>query len=155
MNRANYVVKGILGSNPQHHIHLTLEFGVPLVIILICRAHGVQVADLYVIVKAKHIGKEGVGVSDWDKLVANLFLFLLQWVSCCHRVCLVQVLVDFLNALIHFGAWRFPLIPVIHHHRYKCFPVTPTSWMGVLNTFDSIQVRVDVRQMVLIDGNIP
>ncbi len=84
-----------------------LELGVPLVIVPVCQAHGAQVADLYVIVKTKHIGREGGGVCDWGKLVAILFLFVVQQVNCCCWVCLVQVLVEFLNALIHFGAWRF------------------------------------------------
>ncbi len=83
------MVKGILGGNLQHNIPWTLELGVPLVIVPIRRAHGVQVADLYVIVKAEHIGREGGGFSDLDKLVAILFLFVVQWVNCCHRVCLV------------------------------------------------------------------
>ena len=105
-----------------HHIRQTLELEIPLVIIPVHQTHGVQVADLYVIVKAEHIGREGGGFSDLDKLVAILFLFVVQWVNCCHRVCLVQVLVEFLNALIHFGAWRFTLIPVIHRHMVWCTP---------------------------------
>jgi hypothetical protein len=98
--------------------------------------------------------REGGGFSNWDKLVTILFLFVIQQVNCCRRVCLVQLLVKFLNALIHFGAWRFTLIPVIHRHRHKCFPITPTAWMGVLDTLDSIQVKIDVRQMGLIDGSM-
>ncbi len=66
----------------------------------------------------------------------------------------MQVLVEFLNALIHFDAWRFALIPVIHHHRHKCFPIPPAVWRDDLNTFDSIRVRVDVHQMGLIIGNL-
>ncbi len=132
------MVKGVLGGNPQHHIRWALELGVPLVILPICWAHGVQVAHLYVIVKTKHIGGEGGWVSNWDKLVSILFLFFTQWINCCCRVCLVKVLIEFSNALIHFGAWRFTLIPVIHHHRHKYSPITPTAWMGVLDTFDGI-----------------
>jgi hypothetical protein len=112
-------------GNPQHHIRWTLELGVPLVIVPVCWAHGVQVADLYVIVKTKHIGGEGGGVSSWGKLVSILFLFVVQWVNNCHGDCLVKVLVEFLNALIHFGAWRFTLIPVIHCHRHKFSPLPP------------------------------
>ncbi len=78
VNWANYVVKGVLGGNPQHHIHQTLELGVPSVIVPVCWTHGVRVADLYVIVKAKHIGREGGGFSNWDKLVAVLFLSVVQ-----------------------------------------------------------------------------
>ncbi len=149
------MVIGILGDNPQHHIHRTLELEVPLVIVPVCRAHGVQVAYLYVIVKAKHIQKEGGGVCDQDKLVAILFRFVVQQINCCCGVCLVHVLVELSNVLIHFGDWRFTLIPVIHHHRHKCFPVSPFAWMGVLDTFDNIRVGVDVCQMGLIDGNMP
>jgi hypothetical protein len=93
-----------------------------------------------VIVEAKHIGREGGKFSNQDSLVAILFLFIEQLVNSCRRVCLVQVFIIFLNALIHFGAWGFTFIPVIHHHRHKCFPITPTAWTGVLNTFDSVQV---------------
>ncbi len=149
------MVKGVLDGNPQHHIHWTLELGFPLVIIRVCQAHGVQIADLYVIVKTKHIRREGGRVSNWDKLVSILFLFVVLRVNCCRSVCLVQVLVEILNALIHFGAWRFTLIFVIHHHKHKYFPVTPTAWTGVLDTFDSIQVRVDIRQLGLIYGSMP
>ncbi len=99
------------------------------------------------IVEAKHIGREGGRFSNRDKLVAVLFLFVIQRVNCCRRVCLVQVLVKFSNALIHFGAWRFTLIPVIHCHRHECFPITPAVWMGVLDTFDNIRVEVGVHQM--------
>ncbi len=148
------MVKGVLGGNPQHHIHRALELGVPLVILPICWAQGVQVADLYVIVKTQHIGEEGSGVSNWDKLVSILFLFVIQRVNCCRGVCLVKVLVEFSNAHIHFDAWRFTLIPVIHPHRHRCFPITPTAWTGVLDTFDGIQVGVDVLQMGLINGNM-
>ncbi len=86
-----------------------------------------QVADLYVIVKTKHIRGEGGKVSNWDKLVSILFLFIVQQVNCCHRVCLAKVLLEFSNVLIHFDAWRFTLIPVIHHHRHKCFPIALTA----------------------------
>ncbi len=120
----------------------------------ICRAHGVRVAEWYVIVKTKHIRGEGGEGSNRDKLVSILFLFIVQWVNCFHRVCLVKVLLEFLNALIHFDAWRFTLIPVIHHHRHKCFPITPTARTGVLDTFDGFRVGVDVLQMGLIDGNM-
>ncbi len=148
------MVKGLLSGNPQHHICWTLELRVPLIIVPVCRTHGVQVVDLYVIVGAKHIGRKRGGVSNWNKLVAVLLLFIVQRVNCCCRVCLVQVLINFLNALIHFNAWRFTLIPVIHHYRHGCFPVTPAAWMGVLDTFDSIQVGVDECQVGLIDGNM-
>jgi hypothetical protein len=126
------VVKGILCGNPQNHISRALELGVPLVILPVHRAHGVQVANLYVIVKTQHIGGEGVWVNNRDKLVSILFLFVVQRVNCCCGVCLVKVHVEFLNALVHFGAWRFALIPVIHCHRHKCFPIALTAWMGVL-----------------------
>jgi hypothetical protein len=132
-----------------------LEHRVPLVILpAVCRAHCVQVADLYVIVKTQHVGGEGTGVISWDKLVSILFLIIAQWVNCGHGVCPVKVLIEFLNAPIHFGAWRFTLIPVIHHHRHKCFPITPTAWTGVLDTFDGIPVGVDVLKMGLIDGSM-
>jgi hypothetical protein len=36
LNQANYVVKGVLSGNSQHHICQTLELGVPLVIIPAC-----------------------------------------------------------------------------------------------------------------------
>ncbi len=98
------MVKGILGSNPQHHIHRMLELGVPLIIVPFCQAHGVQVADLYVIVKVEHIRGEGGSISDWENLVGIIYLFVIQQVNCCCRVCIVQVLVEFSNALIHFGA---------------------------------------------------
>jgi hypothetical protein len=104
--------------------------------------------------KTKHIGGEGGGVTNRDKLVSILFHFVVQRVNCCRRVCLVKVFVEFSNALIHFGAWRFSLIPVIHLHRHKCFAVTPIAWTGVLDAFDGIGVRVDVLQMGLIDGNM-
>ncbi len=52
--------------------------GVPLVIVPVCQTLGVRVADLYVIVEAKYIRREGGGFSNWDKLVAILFLFIVQ-----------------------------------------------------------------------------
>ena len=73
----NYVVKGILSGKPQHQICQALKLRVPLIIVPICRAHGVQVAYLYVIVELKHIEREQGGFSDWNKLVAILLLFIL------------------------------------------------------------------------------
>ncbi len=75
------MVKGLLGGSLQCHIHQTLELGIPLVIVPVCRAHGVQVADLYVIVKTKHIGREGDEVSNQDKLVRILFVFSVQLIN--------------------------------------------------------------------------
>ncbi len=147
------MVKGV-GGNPQHHMSQALKLGVPLVILLICWAHGVQVTDLFVIMKTQHIGQEGSGLSNWEKLMSILFLFVVQRVNCCHRVCLVKVLLEFLNAFIHFGVWGFTLIPIINHHRHKCFPITPTEWMGDLDTVNDIQVGVDVLQMGLVDRNM-
>ncbi len=66
------MVKGVLGGNLQHHIHWALELGVPLVILPVQRTHGVQVADLYMIVKTKHIGGEVGKVSNQDKLASIL-----------------------------------------------------------------------------------
>ncbi len=62
------MVKGILSGNPQHHICRALELRVPLIIIPICWAHGVQVAYLDVIVEAEHIGREQEGFSNWINL---------------------------------------------------------------------------------------
>jgi hypothetical protein len=87
--------------------------------------------------------------------VAILLLFTIQRIDCCCRVRLVQVLVKFSNALIHFNAWGFALIPVVHHHRHECFPILPAAWTSVLDTFDSIRVQVNECQMGLIDGGMP
>ena len=78
MNQANYVVKGILSCNPQHHICQALELRVPLIIVPVCQAHGVQAAYLYVIVEPEHIGREQGGFSDWNKLVAVFLLFITE-----------------------------------------------------------------------------
>jgi hypothetical protein len=110
----DYVVKGILSGNPQHQICWLLTLRVPLVIVPVCRAHGVRVAYLYVIVKPKNIGREQGGFSDRNKLGAILLLFIVQRFDCCHRVRLVQVLVNFPNALIHCNARGFALISVVH-----------------------------------------
>jgi hypothetical protein len=107
---------------------------------------------LYVIVEPKHIRREQGGFRNWDKLVAILLLFIVQRIECCHRVRLVQVLINFLNALIHFNAWGFTLIPVVHRHRHKCFPIPPAVWTSVLDTFDNIQVGVNECQVGLICG---
>ncbi len=144
------MVKGILGGNLQHHISQALELGVPLVILPISRAHGLQVADLYAFVKPQHVGREGAGVGNWDKLVSILFLFIVQRIYCHHWVCLMMVLIGFLNALIHFDAWRFTLISVVHRHGHKCFPITSTAWTGVLNTFNGLQVFMYSRWALLI-----
>jgi hypothetical protein len=149
------VVKGVLSCNPQYHICRALKLRVPLIIVPVCQAHGVRAAYLYVIVEAKHIGREQGGLSNQNKLVAILLLFIVQRIDCCHRVRIVQVHVKFSNALIHFNARRFALIPVVHHHRCKCFPIPPAAWTSVLDTFDSIQVGVDVCQIGLIDGDMP
>jgi hypothetical protein len=132
-----------------------LKLRVPLIIIPVCWARGVQVAYLYAIVKPKHIGREQGGFSDQKKLVAILLLFIVQRIDCCHRVCLVKVLVEFLNAFIHFNAQGFALISVVHRHRHKCFPIAPAVWTSVLDTFDSILVRVNECQVGLIDGGMP
>jgi hypothetical protein len=55
-----------------------MKFRVPLITVPVCRAHGVQVEYLYVIVEAKHIRREQGGFSDWHKLVAVLLLFIVQ-----------------------------------------------------------------------------
>jgi hypothetical protein len=86
--------------------------------------------------------------------VSIFFLFVIQRICCCHWVCLVKVLVVFLNAIIHFGAWRYTLISVIHCHRHKYFHITPTAWRGVLDTFNGIRIGVNVLQMGLIDGDM-
>jgi hypothetical protein len=72
------VVKGVLGGNPQYHICRALELWVPLIIFIVCQAHGVQVLHLYVIAKTKHIEGEGGRATNWDKLVSILFLFIIQ-----------------------------------------------------------------------------
>ncbi len=149
------MVKGILSSSLQHHICWALKLRVPLIIIPVCQAHGVQVAYLYVIVEAKHIGREQEGLSNWSKLVAILLLVIVQRIDCCCRVRLVQVLLIFLNALIHFNAQGFALIPVVHHHRHECFAISPAVWMSVLDTFGNIRVRVNERQVDFIDGDMP
>ncbi len=82
------MVKGVLGGNLQHRIHWALELRVSLVIVPVCQAHGVQVADLYVIVKTEQIGGESGGVSIWDKLVSILFPFVIQRVN--RRLCLAE-----------------------------------------------------------------
>ncbi len=130
------MVKGVLSGNPQHIICPTLELRVSLIIIPVCQAHGVQVTYLYVIVEARHIGKEKGGFSNQDKFLAMLFLFIVHWINCCCRVRLVEVLVEFSIALIHFDAGRFALISVIHCHRRECFPIPPAAWTGVLDTFN-------------------
>jgi hypothetical protein len=137
-NQTDYVVKGILSGNQQHQTCQALKLRVPLIIVPVCRARGVRVAYLYVIVKPMHIRREQGGSSDWNKLVATPLPFIVQRIDCCHRVCLVQVLVIFLNALIHFNARGLALIPVVHGHRHECFPIPPAAWMSVLDTFDGI-----------------
>jgi hypothetical protein len=114
-----------------------LKLRVTLVIVPVCQAHGVQVAYLYVIVEAKHMGREQGGFSNQNKLVVVLLLFIVQWIDCCHRVCLVQVFVKILNALIYFNAQGFALIPVVHHHRHECFPIPPAEWRSVLDDWFS------------------
>ncbi len=87
------MVKGVLGGNPQHNISWELELGIPLVILPFSQAHGVQDADLYVIVKPQHVRRESGRVRNWDKLVNILFLSVVQRINCCCWVCLVKVLV--------------------------------------------------------------
>ncbi len=149
------MVKDILSGNPQHQICQALKLRVPLIIVPVCRAHGVQVAYLYVIVKPEHIRREQGGFSDWNKLVAVLLLFILQRIDGCCKVCLVQVLIEFLNAFIHFNARGFALIAVVHHHRHECFPIHSAAWTSFLDTFDSIRVGVNECQVGLIDGDMP
>ena len=148
------MVKGIRGGNLQHHICRALELGaspchpsrLPGSWCSSCRS----VCDC----EDQAYRRGRWWVSNRDKLVSIFFLFVVQRVQRCCGVCLVKVLIEFSIALIHFDAWRFTLIPVIHRHRHKRFPVTPTAWMGVLDAFDCIQVGVDVLQMDLIDGNM-
>ncbi len=56
----------------------------------------------------------------------------------------MQVLIKFSNALIHFNAQGFALTPVVHHHRHECFPIPPTAWTSVLDTFDSIASESEI-----------
>ena len=68
----------VVTCNTTYAGHWSLGFSLSSFPFARFMVYKLQVADLYVIVKTKHIRGEGGKVSNWDKLVSILFLFIIQ-----------------------------------------------------------------------------